>query len=980
MRLYYSQLYDRRALDTTSPLPLFNSLTHLTYLTSTSPRIREIMTMDGGLERLVRILHEFCIHPYGLTPPNARLAKLSPSLNPHSFDKHAAYRFSLAFQCIVNIGVRGSEPIRSRVVQAGTLDVVGCILEAWLANKGFAVGPSSSATGMPRETREQRQQRRLAQLEQKQREEAAHLQRALQRQLHVEQQHHRAAVRETQRQDARLGRTTEDQDDSMDYSPAESSTSHILLLSDSFSQPSNSNSDTDVSTDNSITATPQGTGTPTGSVVIPSRDRSGTVIGRPVWDQPTTTNVTTTAPRGRRIRHRELPPESPSPSTGASRAETETEDDGDGDIDMDRTEDSERIDSDVASASASPSPERRPRTVPRHNMGRRAVGIVSDEPNAGPQTLQVGGLGLDTDAHIIINEAGGVGDGGVGVEVGVEDGIVSLEPNDDFAMGAPPGAPGAIGEGATPRTLNLNNIETGRRRNTVDAPDVTPRAAVVGLPMMTAASTNGTIRGNSQPTAPHGHQRTATIRGRPAPTENNAAGTTAGAAAAAAAAAAASLNNTLGGRSSSGNHHHRDSDSGPYRDEDVLLSLQLLAYLSKYPHVRQAFYKPRVTFHPASVNIPGARFGMGVAQGSSSTPSAREKEKQKEKEKAARRRTGSSQTPVVAPTSGAPSSARQTNVFSLVERFTFKPSSTETDLPNPPPRLPPEIQYWAGVIMRNACRKDDSRGGIRQCANNISTRVCEMQAVQEGQVLWEGVPEHGWSEGHRFWCSAKDVDEDNLGDHSTSNAANQSADTSGIQFLWKVSMATAIVLAPMRVWKDNGSHESEDMGLIMEGMAIHLLFEDIGHLLLLLPPQVFSLRPQQSSMSRDRTVVHPIPSHVRSRLSARPPPNPNLNQDPTNSSYLTFHIQQQDAAVARRRAETITGASTVSTRLVADVPPNVVPPPQLPAAPLSSDWPTNGVISNPTIQAGPSRRHRLINLPTRRSPPPEDDQDDMILG
>jgi hypothetical protein len=36
---------------------------------------------------------------------------------------------------------------------------------------------------MPRETREQRQQRRVSQMEQRQREEAAHLQRALQRQL-----------------------------------------------------------------------------------------------------------------------------------------------------------------------------------------------------------------------------------------------------------------------------------------------------------------------------------------------------------------------------------------------------------------------------------------------------------------------------------------------------------------------------------------------------------------------------------------------------------------------------------------------------------------------------------------------------------------------------------------------------------------------------------------------------------------------------
>jgi hypothetical protein len=153
------------------------------------------MTMDGGLERLVHILHDFCLCPpppenpsilYGLSPPNARPPKLIPTLNPQSFDKHAAYRFSLAFQCVVNIGVRGSEDIRGRVVQAGTLDVVGCILEAWLANKGFAVGPSSSATGMPRETREQRLARRQAQAEQRQREEAAELARALHRQIAVE--------------------------------------------------------------------------------------------------------------------------------------------------------------------------------------------------------------------------------------------------------------------------------------------------------------------------------------------------------------------------------------------------------------------------------------------------------------------------------------------------------------------------------------------------------------------------------------------------------------------------------------------------------------------------------------------------------------------------------------------------------------------------------------------------------------------------
>jgi hypothetical protein len=76
---------------------------------------------------------------------------------------------------------------------------------------------------------------------------------------------------------------------------------------------------------------------------------------------------------------------------------------------------------------------------------------------------------------------------GVGiVGVGVEDGIVSLEPNDDFAMGAPPGAPGAIGEGLTPRGLNLEGVARRRNRTmsgvaatgttpgTGDAPDATP--------------------------------------------------------------------------------------------------------------------------------------------------------------------------------------------------------------------------------------------------------------------------------------------------------------------------------------------------------------------------------------------------------------------------------------------------------------------------------------------------------------------------
>ncbi|KAH8113701.1 hypothetical protein DFH11DRAFT_1475541, partial [Phellopilus nigrolimitatus] len=85
---------------------------HFRYLSSTSPHIRVIFTCDGSLERL-------------------------------SFEQHAAYRFSLVFQSVSNVRVRELEPIRSRVVQAGTLEVVGSVLEAWLASLGFAVGPSA---------------------------------------------------------------------------------------------------------------------------------------------------------------------------------------------------------------------------------------------------------------------------------------------------------------------------------------------------------------------------------------------------------------------------------------------------------------------------------------------------------------------------------------------------------------------------------------------------------------------------------------------------------------------------------------------------------------------------------------------------------------------------------------------------------------------------------------------------------------------
>ncbi|WFC98370.1 hypothetical protein MYAM1_001097 [Malassezia yamatoensis] len=136
-----------------------------------------------------------------------------------------------------------------------------------------------------------------------------------------------------------------------------------------------------------------------------------------------------------------------------------------------------------------------------------------------------------------------------------------------------------------------------------------------------------------------------------------------------------------------------------YREEEVLMSLQLLAYLSKYPHVR-------LFFHNADV-----RDDMLFC------PDWPEE--------------------CMPNRSWEPSDPVKHNVFSVAERFTLRSSRSNGSISTLTaffPRLGHEIQYWAGVVMRNACRKDESRGGIRQCANMLC----------------------GWQMGHRFWCSARD--------------------------------------------------------------------------------------------------------------------------------------------------------------------------------------------------------------------------------
>ncbi|KAI0259124.1 hypothetical protein BC834DRAFT_661159 [Gloeopeniophorella convolvens] len=530
---------------------------------------------------------------------------------------------------------------------------------------------------MPRETREQRAARKQAQAELRARQQAAELQRALERRQDGPLDSTRTIRGRSRGSEATI-RAIEDDDqmdtsaDSAALSDDSNATQADISGIDSPTPASDAasaaaGSDVDTSTDTSTNQTPAGSNTPTGTVEVPGRDRSGTIIARPIWD----TSTALSPRRTHRTRDRQGTI-SASTSRGASRPETETEDDADADLDMDTNQDT-----------TDNSPER-PQTSP---LTRRAVAIVSD---ANPGTGAGPSLELNSDAHIIINSEADVQGDGVG------DGIVALEQNDDFAMGAPPGAPGAI-----ETAMTLRPTDTAVRR-TLGTTDVTPRAVNVSLPR--GRDSDDAQETPVRPNAPMPRALPLPITVEPVPTPPR------------------------------HHHHHHHHESGsPHRDEDVLSALQLLAYLSKYPHVRQAFYQPRVSFHPATATMKPQQTPQQQPAQLQPQPQPAPGPSRKESSpstataffKSLANRTGKEKaSPPVppAPVPAAPMPPRQTNVFSLVERFTFRPSSHEYDLPNPPPTLPAEIQYWAGVIMRNACRKDDSRGGIRQCANMLCGR------------------------------------------------------------------------------------------------------------------------------------------------------------------------------------------------------------------------------------------------------------------
>lgn len=194
-----------------------------------------------------------------------------------------------------------------------------------------------------------------------------------------------------------------------------------------------------------------------------------------------------------------------------------------------------------------------------------------------------------------------------------------------------------------------------------------------------------------------------------------------------------------------------------HREEDVLLCLQLLAYLSKYPHIRDLFH-----------------------------------------------------------------TSFTKNVFSVVEKFCHR-------------LHPGPIQYWAGVIMRNACRKDETKGGIRRCANMTCGKwetqpreFAKCRRCRKAKYCSKSCQSKAWADGHRWWCVERHssiVNENTIGISNTMTTPVPNTTTTPSVTMTTTTTTTNVTTATTSnssssnnnlIESDNAESSSENRPMLME--------------------------------------------------------------------------------------------------------------------------------------------------------------------
>ncbi|KAJ1939477.1 hypothetical protein FBU59_004107, partial [Linderina macrospora] len=90
------------------------------------------------------------------------------------------------------------------------------------------------------------------------------------------------------------------------------------------------------------------------------------------------------------------------------------------------------------------------------------------------------------------------------------------------------------------------------------------------------------------------------------------------------------------------------------------------------------------------------------------------------------------------------------DVFSVVERFAFQRT------------FPSDMVYWSSIVMRNNCRRDETRDGLRQCSylkcqkwERQQREFAKCRRCRKAKYCSKQCQSRAWAEGHRNWCTER---------------------------------------------------------------------------------------------------------------------------------------------------------------------------------------------------------------------------------